>query len=127
MNILGAVALCAVLSGVVFFMRSVDGGTSRILSLTLCIFMASAVYLSAKEPVGYIKDAVAATPLSGYTPYIMKSVAVCFVCKTCRDVCDTLGETAVSGQIDTAGKIAVLTLCLPLVKEVVSMALGYLN
>ncbi len=127
MNILAVCAAAAILCGMVLFIRTVNVPISYMMSAVLCIFVGASVYLSVKDPVKYINETVHSTPIAPYSPYILKSVAICFVCKTCRDVCESLGERAVASQIDTAGKISVLTVCLPLIGEIVSTALGYLS
>ncbi len=127
MNLLASASLCAALCGAVFFVRRLDGTAAKLISVTLCVFISAAVYAGVKEPLQYINEISQSTPLSKYMPYVLKSVAICFVCKTCRDLCDQFGEPSIGSQIDMAGKISILTVCLPLVKEILSLALGYLN
>ncbi len=126
-NILSVAALCAVLCGVVLFIRSFDGNIARLLTAVLCVFIGSAVYSSLREPVEYIKETAQATALGEYMPYILKSVAICFVCKLCKDICDSFGEATVGSSVDMAGKVSVIVVCIPLIKQILSMAMGYLN
>ncbi len=127
MNTLSVAALSAVLCGVILFVRCFDGNISRVLAAVLCVFIGSAVYSSIKEPVGYIKELAEGSVLNEYMPYVFKSVAICFVCKICRDICDSFGESTVASSVDMAGKASVIAVCLPLVKQVLSMALGYIG
>jgi len=58
---------------------------------------------------------------SVYASALLKSLAVCYITGLASDTCKDSGETAIAAKIETAGKLAIVALSLPLFKGVVGI------
>lgn len=59
---------------------------------------------------------------SDYVQILFKTLGLCFITQIACDACKDLGETAIATKVETAGKIAVLMVSLPLFEEILTIA-----
>ena len=59
---------------------------------------------------------------AAYVQILFKSLGLCFITQIACDACRDLGETAIATKVETAGKIAVLIISLPLFEEIPKIA-----
>lgn len=57
-----------------------------------------------------------------YIEILFKSLGICFLTQFASDACKDVGETALSSKIETAGKLMILIVSLPLFEKVISIA-----
>lgn len=57
-----------------------------------------------------------------YVQILFKSLGLCFITQIACDACKDLGETAIATKVETAGKMAVLMVSLPLFEEILRIA-----
>ena len=57
-----------------------------------------------------------------YVQILFKALGLCFITQIACDACRDLGETAVASKVETAGKISVLLISLPLFEQVLEIA-----
>lgn len=57
-----------------------------------------------------------------YTQILFKSLGICFITQIACDACRDLGETAVASKVETAGKLSVLLISLPLFENILGIA-----
>lgn len=57
-----------------------------------------------------------------YIEILFKSLGICFLTQFASDACKDAGETALSSKIETAGKLMILIVSLPLFEKVISIA-----
>lgn len=57
-----------------------------------------------------------------YGKIIIKSLGICFITQFAADTCRDAKETALASKIETAGKIAVLLISLPMFKNIAELA-----
>ncbi len=58
---------------------------------------------------------------------LMKTLGICFLTQTAGDICRDSGESSLAAKVELAGKTAVLLLCLPLFRELLSTAIGLIE
>ena len=56
---------------------------------------------------------------------LLKSLGMCYITQFSCDCCKDAGETALAGRIELAGKIAIIFMCLPLFKNIVTAVLKF--
>ncbi len=71
----------------------------------------------------YISDMSAMSGFSVYFKAIMKALGISIIADTAASVCRESGQSSVASKVEFAAKIMILSLALPIIKEVVSMAL----
>ena len=55
-----------------------------------------------------------------YTSTLFKSLGICLVSQFTADACKDAGETALAGKIELASKIAIATLSLPILEQIIA-------
>ena len=60
---------------------------------------------------------------AAYGEILLKGVGLCLLTQTAADACRDAGETALAGRAVLVGKVALLTLALPLFEQVLSQAI----
>lgn len=121
--VIGAVTVTAL---TVSFIRNTEARTGAVLSAAVTVFM---LFLITNEALN-VKNAlsgIADGRIGEYAPYIMKSVCIGFFTQTAYDVCCDSGERGIASKVLTAGKLGILTVCLPLIKSIFDTALGYVK
>lgn len=59
---------------------------------------------------------------SEYFVILLKALGICYIAQFAGEVCKDFGQASLSSKIELGGKIAVLLLCLPLIKTVIETA-----
>lgn len=67
----------------------------------------------------YLSELVDASPLSSWQGVLFGALGIALLCHTAAELCRECGETSVAGFVELAGKVEILLLCLPLVKEII--------
>ena len=62
-----------------------------------------------------------------YTSVILKSVGFAFISQTSADICRNMGEDSVADKVEFAGKTAIVFICLPVIKTVISFGMELLT
>lgn len=62
-----------------------------------------------------------------YTAVIFRALGVCLLTQMAADTCRDAGETALAAKAELAGKVLLLCLALPLFRQVLSLATGWLQ
>lgn len=78
--------------------------------------------------ISQIRQLLGATkiPLE-YIQILFKALGICFLTQFASDVCKDAGETALSSKIETAGKLMILIISLPLFERITSIALDLIG
>lgn len=121
-----AIGAVTVIALTVSFIRGTEARVGAALSAAVTVFL---LFLIANEAAA-IKNAlsgVVGDRLGEYAPYIMKSVCIGFFTQTAYDVCSDSGERGVASKVMTAGKLGILAVCLPLIKNIFDTAIGYVK
>ena len=53
---------------------------------------------------------------------LFKALGVCFITQIACDCCKDMGESAIAAKVETAGKVTVLVLSLPLFEQMLTVA-----
>lgn len=111
--------LCAVAVLILKPVRGEFGSLTRIGGGVLILLL---VLPPLGETVG---ETVALFEESGIDPYadvMLRAIGIALLTRICGDVCRDTGEGAVASGVELAGKLAILTLCLPLIREILGYA-----
>ena len=52
---------------------------------------------------------------------LLKAVGVGYICQFTSDICTDAGETAIASKVELAGRIAILSMTVPVINSLVSM------
>ena len=125
---INAVAVCAaacVLALIVSVIKRTEAGVGGVLSVLISVWL---VYFIAQGII-YLKNGTSQYDgaVGDYLPFILKSAGIGFISQTAADICRDSGETSAGNKIVTAGKLGILTVCMPLLKQLLDAAIGYIN
>ena len=59
---------------------------------------------------------------SQYISTILKGLGIVLLVQICSDICRDSGEATLAGHIEIVGKLELLLLCIPLIKEILTTA-----
>ena len=115
----GVGILCAFCA---FVLRQIKGEYAPLVRIggAALIFGALAVFVA--DILSRVMSYLFVDGLSGYLSVMMKALGLCLVSKLCADVCRDMGENTIGGGIELGGRLAILSLCIPLIGELMGYA-----
>lgn len=91
-----------------------------------CILWLTFICVSSISPlVQYANQLAQSTPYGEYIPYVIKSLSVGIGGNICCEFCKDAGQNALANTLQGVCKLAIMALCLPLIKEIAQIALSY--
>lgn len=72
--------------------------------------------------VKFADETLASTEFSVYMGTALKALGICLLTQFCSEFCKDCGAPALSGKIEFAGKALILTLGLPIIKGLITLA-----
>lgn len=104
---------------------------NRTVSLLLVIFSCVALaFQSVGSIAGIVKSlndmASEMSETSAYIKIMFKVLGIALIAQLVSDLCRDCGESALAGQTETAAKILIITLIIPLLEAVISIISGLL-
>lgn len=119
--ILTIVALCVVAAVAVLFLKQHRPEFALLLStaagIIALIYMLSPVF----QIIESLKNQLESVGLSEVFKVILKVIGICYLTDFSADLCRDFGQSSLAGKVETAGKIAIVALCLPLVDSVLKI------
>ena len=119
LKICGVGLLCA-FCGVI--LRGVKGELAPLLRACGTILLFGAIIGSVTEILGVLEESLFTPETVAYATLMKKALGIARITKITSDVCRDTGETAVGGCVELGGKLMILSLCLPLVTELLGYA-----
>ncbi len=119
-------AAAALLALLISSVRRTEPGVGGAMSAAVTVWLSFLIAAGAVYMYGEFSG-LSDSGFSEYAPYVLKCAGIGFFCQTAAEICVDSGERAVGSKIMTAGKLGMLAVCLPLVKELLQTALGYIN
>ena len=94
-----------------------------VLSLLTGVLILGSVLVSAAPLFQRLHSLLEAAGMGpAHVQILFKSLGLCLVTQIACDACRDLGESGIAARVETAGKLAVLLLSLPLFEEVLQIA-----
>lgn len=119
-------AIVAVALGTVLKQKNPE--YSLLLSLTAGVLILGMIITSALPLFEWIRSLFEATGAKAeYVQILFKALGLCFITQIACDACRDLGETAIASKVETAGKLSVLLVSLPLFEKILGIAGGLIG
>lgn len=90
-----------------------------LVSLVICFGI---IVSSVEDAVAFMKD-ISVRVENKYVSVILKGLGVSVLTGVAYEICQSLGEQSIGRYIETVGKIEIIILSIPLLKELVSLIL----
>ena len=111
--------LCAIVGAVVG--KTVGGIAVAIKLGGLCLTLGAVIVL-----LGEVVDGISGIDIGGsmgrYTEIMLKGLGISVLCRICSDVCRDCGENTVAAAVESAGRLTMVVLALPIASELVEYA-----
>ncbi len=126
MNTVGISVFCVFLVCILLFVRSAHAQTGFVLSLCAGVWLLTVCVTTLTPIAEYIKELSEAAGFGEYMPYVFKSLSVGFIGHFSAEICKDAGEYAIASSLQSASKLAVVGICLPLVGKIADTAVAYI-
>lgn len=64
---------------------------------------------------------------SEYLKVMLKVIGIAYLAQFAADLCRDAGESAVAGKVELAGRVLILTLCIPMLTTILELVQGILS
>ncbi len=75
----------------------------------------------------FISAPVDASVFSRAFSLMLKALGIALVSKFCADICRDCGESTLAGGIESVGRVAIFSLCIPIISDILSHAAQVLD
>ncbi len=116
----GVAVLCAVMAVVI---GKQYGGAYDAIRLGGLVLALGGVVSLLSMAVTELTTVFFADSAAPYLKIMLKALGISALCKICSELCRELGATGVAGAVESAGGLAVVLLSLPVVSEVIAVAM----
>lgn len=121
----GIVRICAV--GIVcaaagMIVRQGKGDLALLLRMAGGILIFGMVLAGMGDMTETLADLFVTEEIASYAETMLRALGIALLTRICADLCRDMGEGTVAGGVEFAGKIAILLLALPLIREIIGYA-----
>ncbi|MBQ7353006.1 MAG: hypothetical protein IJW54_03260 [Clostridia bacterium] len=109
------------------FFKNIRSEYSLFIRLAATLSVSCLVLTMISPLLEYIEKISMNTPVSRYIPILFKALGISLLIHITSDVCYDAGETSLAEKVILFGKIEILALSLPLIKELFNIATGLLE
>lgn len=106
--------------------RSKSAEMSVIISLGVCLLLMFFMVQAFDELVQFVQRIAGYMNLS-YVGVLLKLIGIAYVCEFASGLCRDAGYQAVSGQIEMAGKVAMMVISLPVMLAILDTIQNFLG
>lgn len=122
-------AICGLVLAVTLFMlliRQFRPEYAPPMSLCLTLFVTLAAIATLVPIMNYLRS-IELERFGEYLPYLFKSMGISFLSTTASDLCRDCGENAVAVKLELLGKCEIALLSLPLLGELMTLAVNLMQ
>ena len=118
-RICGIAFLCTV---AVLLLKHIRPEFPVLIQISGGIVILGAVLLAGREAMEVFRGLFGDSGLDEYAALMLRAIGIALLCRICTDICRDCGAQTVAGGVETAGKVAILSLCIPLISEIIGYA-----
>ena len=119
LKLCGVALVCAFAA---VLLKRLKGDLSPLLRIGGLTVLLCAVALGIGEVFSELLSSIGANGANAYAEVLFKALGIAFVTKISADICRDLGESGFAEGVGLGGRLAILSLCIPLVGELISYA-----
>ena len=122
MTVFSAIGLCLCGTVAAILMREMKREYVPLLTVGIALTVLLACIPMIGESVGFMRG-ISSYIDGGCAETVLKALGVAYLTSTAADISRSCGEQSIGGYIETAGKIGIIALSVPLFSELVELAL----
>ncbi len=109
-------------------LNKINAEYSTLLSIGACLLIIFFVIGKLKGVFGYINKITSYINIdTTYIEIILKMIGIAYVCEFASNICKDAGYSAISAQIEMAGKISMIALGIPVLMSVIDLVVSLLG
>ena len=116
LRICGIALICAAATVIVGKSAGGIGVAVRLGGAVVSLGLVASLVLRAVE---YLKGMGTSLVLNEYLTVMLKALGVCVICRICADICRDCGEHTASGAVESAAKLVLVLMSLPILQELI--------
>ena len=121
--IVTVIGVCLLSAVAVIFVRKYNPESALTLSLASGCIVLSVILASASSTFSEIIEIFTSFGLEiGVIKAVFKAMGVCYITLFAVNICRDFGQTSLASKIEIAGKIAIVAMALPMIKEILNAA-----
>ena len=123
LQIIGVLLIAAVSS---VLLKGYRSEFAFLVSLGACVTVLLVMVNAVTPFIDYLRELFSAGDIDlSYFSVVLKALAISYIASFAADTCRDFGQSALALKAELAGKCAVFALSLPLIKNVLTTALGF--
>lgn len=99
---------------------------SVLISIGICLFLMFFMVQAFDELLAFIQNLAGYVNLE-YVGVLLKLIGIAYICEFAAGLCKDAGYQAISGQIELAGKVAMMVITLPVMMAIVETIQNFLS
>lgn len=121
-NIVGVAVLCVLVTLICLMLRSVRPELAAAAAVTASVILTLYLLTCASPITALISSLMAQTAVpSEFIRAVLKALGVCLITGFASESCTDAGQSALAAKVELAGRIAIVILCIPMLKEIISL------
>jgi len=120
MNIISIASVSLIGVFLIILLREVNSAYILPVSIVLCGLLLLSVYPMINEMFTYSKDLMETSVNTDSIKILYKAIGAAFIIQYTSDLSRDCGVESVASKLEIAGKIYITSLCIPLVKNLIS-------
>lgn len=113
--------LCLMGVLLLLFLRQSKPDFAPLVTLTLCVMLGGVGIASLLPAVDFMQELPLNESTAQSLTVMLKSLGLAFVTQTTAEFCRDAGESAVASKVELIGRAEILLLCLPMLRELMSI------
>ncbi len=118
-RICGLAVLCAVS---MLLLRGVKSELALLVGIGGVAVMAGFLISGIGELISDTGGLFTGSGFEEYAVLMLRALGIAVLCRICTDICRDCGADTVAGGVEMAGKVAILSLCIPILTEIIGYA-----
>lgn len=123
-SLCGVGLLCAFSA---LLLRTKSGELALLLRVGGLVLMTGILVLSMREPLRELHGLVEGQEISEAVTVMLKALGIALVCGVCGDICRDCGEGSIATCVESAGNLMILSLSLPMIREILTVVAELLS
>ncbi len=103
-------------------LRQWKGDFLPLVRVGLCVGFALLTLAAAAPLADFLRELGGVSGVSTYVTVLLKALGLAVLTQCCADICRECGEGGVAGGVELVGKLEILLLSLPLIREILEAA-----
>lgn len=115
----GVGLICAFCS---LILRQIKGEYAPLVRVCGTVVILGSLTVWSADIMAEVMSYVVTDEISEYMRIMLKALGLCLISKLCADICRDMGESAIGNGIELSCRLAILSLCLPLIDRLMGYA-----